>query len=205
MRTLALAVLMALATPAPAFAQAEAEVVFVGELRSITLTPRDWQAERRAREAGGPLIISNGCGTASTTFRVLHATARLPREVETTSDLGEWCEPPVTVSQHRWLVVMTGQRRELQASYAIIEQQGAAYALFLDPGALLDQRSAGVRALLNLQPLPEPIEYDVTGVASGDRLAEWVSRRPALELRDGQVWIARAIPLTQVFPGYANE
>jgi hypothetical protein len=93
---------------------------------------------------------------------------------------------------------MTRQGRELLDAYEVVEQQGVAYALFIDPAELLDRHSPNVQALFSLHALPEPIEYDVESVAS-DRLAEWVSHRPALELRDGQVWIVRAIALTQVF------
>jgi hypothetical protein len=205
MRIVWVVVLFALAGIAPAFAQAPAaEVLFVGELRSITLTPRDWADERRALEADEAIVVSNSCGTASTTFSVIRSTHRLPRDVRTTGRLGEWCDPPVALTHERVLVVMTRHGRELVQSYEIVEQQGAAYALFLDPAELLNRHSPEVQRLMSLHPLPEPIEYDARGVTD-DGLAEWVSHRPALELRDGQVWIVRGIPLTQVFPDYSND
>ena len=206
MRNIYFAVLMSLAAPAPAFAQADLppEVAFVGQLRSLTLTPRDREAERRAQAASGEIIISNSCGAASVNFRVIRSARRLPREVRTTSRLGEWCNMPVPLSQNAVLVLMTRQGRELLESYEIVEQDGAAYALFLDPAQLLDRYSPELRRQLGLQMLPEPLEYDTPDIPP-DRLAEWVSHRPALELRNGQVWIVRAIPLTQVVPGYPAE
>jgi hypothetical protein len=204
MRIAWVVVLFAIAGITPAFAQAPAaEVLFVGQLRSITLTPRDWAAERRALDAGEAIVVSNSCGTASATFSVIRSTSRLPRAVQTTSRLGEWCDPPVALNRERVLVVMTRHGR-LVESYEIVEQQGAAYALFLDATELLNRHSADVQRLMSLHPLPEPIEYDTRGVTD-DVLAEWVSRRPALELRDGQVWVVRGIPLAQVFPEYSND
>jgi len=201
MKPLYVALLIALSTPSLAFAQTGSETVFVGQLRSMTLTPRDREAERRAREAGGDLIISNSCGTASATFRVIRSTRRLPREVRTHDTVGEWCDPPLPLNQGPWLIVMESRTRELQAVYEIVEQQGASYALVLDSQEELSTRSPEIRPLLDLQPLPEPLEYDVSNSVSSDGLAEWVSRRPALELRDGAVWIARGLPLANLFPG----
>ena len=199
MKAFCIALLIALSTPALAFAQTGSETVFVGQLRSMTLTPRDYEAERRAREAGGDLIISNSCGTATATFRVVRSSRRLSREVRTHDTVGEWCDPPLPLNQGPWLIVMESRTRELQAVYEIIEQHGASYALVLDSQEELSTRSPEVRQMLDLQPLPEPIEYDVSNSVSADGLAEWVSRRPALELRDGAVWIARGVPLARLF------
>jgi hypothetical protein len=205
MRAVCLAWLLMLSAPAVAQTQANPETVFVGELRSMTLTPRDRHAERRAREATGEMVISNSCGTALATFRVLHAARRLPREVRTNSTIGEWCDPPVPLSQDRRLVVIDARTRELLANYEIVEQQGASYALVLDTTEQIRLRAAEVQQMLHLETLPEPIEYDVTGWVSQDGLADWVARRPALELRDGGVWIARAVPLSRMFPALSME
>jgi hypothetical protein len=200
MRMQCFAFLIALSLATPVLAQTRSETVFVGELRSITMTRRDYEAEERAERGSNRIVISNSCGTAETTFRVVHASGRLPRDVRTTSTIGEWCDPPLAFGQDTWLVVMNSRTRELLASYEIVEQQGASFALVLDSDGELSQRPAEVREMLALESLPEPIEYNTNGFVQQERLANWISTRPALELREGKAWIVRAVPIARLFP-----
>jgi hypothetical protein len=219
MKLEALTVLLVLAGVEIASAQTnQPEALFVGELRSLTLTPRDREAERQASETERQarrqrgeadeevILVSNSCGRASATFLVLASThTSLTGEIETHNDLGEWCDPPVSLTPDEWLIVVNPQTRELIQSYEVIVQNGAAYALFLDVEHHLASRAPQVRSLLSLAPLPEPIEYSTEGAVPSEALTRWVSARPALELRDGKVWIVRAIPLGTAFRTLALE
>lgn len=199
MKSLCIALLIALFTPALAFAQTEAETVFVGQLRSMTLTPRDYEAERHA----DVLVVSNSCGRASATFQVIRSTSRLPRQVRTNDTVGEWCDPPLPLAQGPWLIVMASRTRELLGVYEIVEQQGAYYALVLESEDELALHSEATRELLALAPLPEAIEYDINQSVPDERLANWVALHPALELRDGEVWITRAVPVERLFSHFS--
>ena len=218
MKYLCSILLLALTACAPALAQnAPSEVLFVGELRSMTLTLRDHEAEQRALDEerrileqrgeadSQTIIVSNSCGTASTSFRVLHANMPIAREVQTNYELGEWCEPPVGFARGPWLIVIDAETIELLAGYEIVEQGGAPYALLLDVENEFARRSPEVRHALTLAPLPEPIEYRTEGFVPNEALARWVATRPALEIRDEKVWIVRAVPVRRAFPEFAFE
>lgn len=197
-----LVTLATMALTACSTAQAPAsEILFVGELRSLTMTRPD----REIDWEGEIIIVSNSCGMATTQFRVIRSTRPLPREVETTYELGEWCEPPVLFGSGHWLVVVSPDTHELLASYQVVFQEGAAYALLLDMQVEIARRSPETQAMLGLTPLPEPIPYRTEGSVPGGALADWVSRHPALELRDGQARIVRAVPLARIFPDLTEE
>jgi len=197
------------------------EAIAVAELRSLTLTRRDWEAEGREweaevatstpREHAAPssgveeeeaIVVSNHCGEATATFRVLRSTAPLPREMTFTLSIGEFCEPPIDFDASAWLLVLDGATGELRARYpAFVWEDGALYAISeFGPGR---NHSPEVIRLLTPTPLTEPLEYTV--YLHGDALTRHVDRRPSLELRDGKVWLVSAIPLASIFPGFTVD
>jgi hypothetical protein len=205
-------------TPPPA------ETLAVAELRSLTLTRRDreaearqWEAERPQREAemaaareraadpNAPeedeaIVVSNNCGEATATFRILRATAPLPREFRIALGIGEFCEPPIGFEETAWLLVFDSNSGELRERYPafVWPTDGSLYAISeFGPGA---NHSPEVRRLLTPSPLPEPLEYTV--FREGDALHRYVERRQSLELRGGKVWLVSGIPLARIFPGF---
>ena len=193
------------------------ETLAVAELRSLTLTRRDMEAEARQREAemaaarqraaadpNAPedeeaIVVSNNCGEATANFRILRSTAPLPREFTVTLSIGEFCDPPIDFDETAWLLVIDSNSRELRQLYPVfVWEDDKLYAISeFGPGA---NHAPEVRRLLTPTPLPEPLEYTV--FREGDALQRYVERRPSLQLRDGQVWLVSAIPVASIFPGF---
>jgi hypothetical protein len=179
-------------------------IVFVGELRSVTLMRPDWTA--RGWQADGRLVVSNSCGEETAVLRVIRSTSRLrsPQTVHFT--IGEWCELPIEFPHDHWLIVTARGREDEPVQFPIFEtDDGTPFALVDNEEAYRRELSEADQRRLALQPLPTPFEYPVHADLSDEHDRQFIERQSNLVIRDGRVWVVRGILLASVFPGFTAE
>lgn len=194
---------------------AQRDTIIVAELRSLTLTRRDWRAEDRAidtelrRQARrhtadddeDAIVVSNHCGESIATFRVIRATQPAPQHITQTQRIGEFCTPPFAFEDGYWVLVLNAATNTIVARYPIFwTDDGTLYAVSeFGPTDLPSNGSAEMQRLLTPTALPEAVEYIVN--LEGDALTRYVASRPSFEIRQGRVWIVSAIAVEPIFPG----
>jgi hypothetical protein len=182
----------------------DASVVFVGELRSVTLTRPDWAA--RGWQADGSLVVDNSCGQETAVLRVIRSTSRLrsPQTVHFT--LGEWCQLPIEFPHDHWLIVTRPGHEHEPVQFPILgTDDGTPFAFVDDEAAYRRELSEVDQARLAIQPLPTPVEYPVHVDLSDEDDRQFIERQSSLEIRNDKVWVVRGILLASIFPGFSTE
>lgn len=177
------------------------QIVFVGQLLSVTMTRRDFSA-RTEPDENGRIVVSNSCGALDAVFSVTRSTAPLPERVEVSLTLGEWCEEEIRFDRHFWLIVLDAETRDYVAGYELFDDDYRAFAFEESDEDRLADYSPAVRRMLTAIPLPEPIRYPFGMAVTPEEAAE---RRPDLEVDEDWLVITRGVAIDAIFPGFTID
>jgi hypothetical protein len=177
-----------------------ASAIFVGELRSVTLTRRDHVMQGRQPDS---LILSNSCGDETAVLRVIRSTPRVRTLQTVRFTIGEWCQLPIEFPHDHWLIVRGSGSDNEPIQFPVYDFDGTVAALVTDEAAYRRELSEADQRRLAIEPLPTPVEYPLYVDLNNDHERDYISRQSSLAIRDNKVWVVRGILLTSVFPGFS--
>ncbi|MGH9437820.1 MAG: hypothetical protein ACRD22_07960 [Terriglobia bacterium] len=130
-------------------------IAFVGTLEWTKLYPQR-ELPRSSASLNGytHVSVSNGCGNAETKFGVKHLLVGPPVTfLIVSSELGEWCKPPIQIDLHSVLVSATRENGEwvMDATAPLTKDQAGAAIILPDyPQTFLGISTDSVRKPLKL-------------------------------------------------------
>jgi hypothetical protein len=183
--------------------QRDDPVVFLGELRSVTLSRPDFEAINAPRPDGS-IVISNSCGEETAVLRVLRSTAPLAPMQTLHFSIGEWCEAPIEFPHDHWLIIPGAAPDGAPVQYPVFVSDEAVFALVEDEAAYR-RLPTGLQRRLPLERLPSPVEYPIAVDLEDAHDRQFIERQSSVEIRNNEVWLVRAILLTNLFPDLSEN
>ena len=116
---------LCLLLPLHSHAEVEFEVLFMGNLEKLVLTPRGRAGCPEPVAPDGRITISNHCGCGSATFSISQAV--FPLEMERyllNYRIGEWCQPDINLFQGAKFLVFKAQGMPYRWVEAIETEDG---------------------------------------------------------------------------------